>query len=445
MWGQFNVPLTRPLDNHDPLGKDYVGPMLHIVREYKPEKVYLLLTAEMMRRHNEDNRYCKSIDILSNNFIKEGKLSKKIEVIPVNLPIDDPSDYNSFPDIVKTIDEIISKEKKAKFFLNISSGTQQMGMALCVDLISNNRQVIPLQVKSPDPKFSYEQKEFNVFKAMEINLDNHPEMGAKNRCYKVDLFVLKDAKLFHKINSLTQNYRYSSALELLKYEQRFNDTKLFKLVELGEAYQNFDTIKLSQLSKELEFDLVSQDELFLILCAFNNLILKDLIREYHDFSTRITPLFFTLLCEIIGKDVINKITFEKNNVSYLNSSYLLNNIKKYNTTYNNNKSRENPFLSTQILIDLFYDIYGDDNTYEKITFIRKVEEKIRNKVAHELLILTEKKFKSMSGHTPKEVVDIFKDILKSWFNIKDTYLCFYKVLNNRILEEINKIYSIKKA
>ena len=133
--------LISPIGNHDPIGKGYDGPMLHIVRYYIPDEIYLLLTTDMYQRHLKDNRYKICIDWL-NSFLKEkGKTQKDIQAHIINLNIENPSRYESFPIISQEIDKIMNKEKDADFLMNISSGTQQMGMAIGVDIVSNNRKI----------------------------------------------------------------------------------------------------------------------------------------------------------------------------------------------------------------------------------------------------------------------------------------------------------------
>ena len=46
--------------NSDPTRNNYDGPMLHICRYYRPEKIYLVLTSEMQKR-NENKIYEKAI------------------------------------------------------------------------------------------------------------------------------------------------------------------------------------------------------------------------------------------------------------------------------------------------------------------------------------------------------------------------------------------------
>ena len=46
--------------NTDPTRGNYDGPILHICRYYRPEKIYLVLTSEMQKR-NENKIYEKAI------------------------------------------------------------------------------------------------------------------------------------------------------------------------------------------------------------------------------------------------------------------------------------------------------------------------------------------------------------------------------------------------
>ncbi len=53
--------LFSPVGMTDPIKGHKDGPMLHIVRYYRPKKVVLFLTGEIMERHEKDDRYCRTI------------------------------------------------------------------------------------------------------------------------------------------------------------------------------------------------------------------------------------------------------------------------------------------------------------------------------------------------------------------------------------------------
>lgn len=65
--------LFSPVGGTDPLSNDNYqdGAILHIVRNYRPERIVLFLSQEMLRFHKEDNRYIKSLYLLYREFLKQ--------------------------------------------------------------------------------------------------------------------------------------------------------------------------------------------------------------------------------------------------------------------------------------------------------------------------------------------------------------------------------------
>jgi len=429
--------LISPIGNHDPIGKGYDGPMLHIVRYYIPDEIYLLLTTDMYQRHLKDNRYKICIDWL-NSFLKEkGKTQKDIQAHIINLNIENPSRYESFPIISQEIDKIMNKEKDADFLMNISSGTQQMGMAIGVDIVSNNRKIKPIQVASPDHKSTVTfNKDDDWQQQMRDNGDNFPELNQGNRCIETDLHVLRNERLFAKIESLIDSYRYSNALELLRYEERFNNTSLFTLIKVAHAYSNYNIMEVNSLKKDLDIDLPKNFMMQLLTVAYNNLVLKTFTKEYNEFCTRITPLFFNLLVELIGEETIKEITYEDKNVKYID----INKLSKYK--YLNINCKDKKPLSSYYMLFLYLDLFGDNQTYKQMQIIREVERTVRNPVAHEIKAVSEKTIKSLSGYYVEDVINAFKDILLNNFHkINKNHLMFYKNINKLIKDAIVQMKS----
>ena len=49
--------LFSPIGNTDPITNNYDGAMLHIIREYRPDKVYLYLSKDIVNKEEKDHRY----------------------------------------------------------------------------------------------------------------------------------------------------------------------------------------------------------------------------------------------------------------------------------------------------------------------------------------------------------------------------------------------------
>ena len=78
--------LFSPVGGHDPIANFRDGAVLHICRVYKPERVYLYLSHEMLERSRMDDRYRRSLEKLRehvNGAIQEIHLIERDELTQV--------------------------------------------------------------------------------------------------------------------------------------------------------------------------------------------------------------------------------------------------------------------------------------------------------------------------------------------------------------------------
>ena len=61
----------------DPISNFRDGSLLHICRIYKPDKVYILMSREVVKYHNEDNRYIYCLEKLSE------KINHPFEIVKI--------------------------------------------------------------------------------------------------------------------------------------------------------------------------------------------------------------------------------------------------------------------------------------------------------------------------------------------------------------------------
>ena len=131
--------------NSDPTRNNYDGPMLHICRYYRPEKIYLVLTSEMQKR-NENKIYEKAIKENLENY------NPVFEYI--NTDIDNAHLFDIYFDKINgAFNKIKSEYPNAEVLVNITSGTAQMISNLvmyAVDAVNIN--IIPVQVATPEGK-----------------------------------------------------------------------------------------------------------------------------------------------------------------------------------------------------------------------------------------------------------------------------------------------------
>ena len=82
--------LISPVGLTDPLGSGFDGPLLHIVRHYRPDKIYILFTNAMAKKENETKYIEKHLSFLCRH------LNINPEIIYKNMDCDDASNFDFF-------------------------------------------------------------------------------------------------------------------------------------------------------------------------------------------------------------------------------------------------------------------------------------------------------------------------------------------------------------
>lgn len=197
----------------DPVRNLRDGAMLHIIRHYLPQKVYIVLSSEMEKLHHQDDRYNKAIQKFCSDF------DQNVEARFLSSKIKDVSDFDIFDSYFqKQLTEIIKENPQAEILLNISSGSPQMKITMC--LLATNakfKNIKVVQVKSPEKGANTSdttaKKNYDVDANIELNEDNTPD--AENRCSEPPIFSMKRAFALKQVQTLLNNYEYTSAKLLL--------------------------------------------------------------------------------------------------------------------------------------------------------------------------------------------------------------------------------------
>ena len=202
--------------NTDPTRGEHDGPIIHICRYYKPEKIYLILTKEMEEKDEE-------VDNLYERAIKENLKGYKPEIIKIKTGIKDAHHFDVYFDVIYQTFEEIKKEKDTEVYLNMTSGTSQMTTNLLMYYMDSvDLKLIPIQVATYTGQ-SNQTKENNktVDKAYDIeaeaicNCDNEE----KTRTYRIvepDLRKYSRILTKNQIEKLLEQYKYEAISELLK-------------------------------------------------------------------------------------------------------------------------------------------------------------------------------------------------------------------------------------
>ena len=195
--------LFSPLGDTDPVRGCYDGAMLHIVRHYQPERIVLFYTHDMAEKERHDHRYTRAVQ----------RLAPECQIEEVFTEIRDAHLYESFsrilPQEVLRIREI---SPESTLLLNLSSGTPQMKTVLAM-LASDMEHCIGVQVAAParhsNRANEATQDAEDIDALLENNFDN--EEGAENRCEEPPLSAFHYYAERSRILSLIDSYEYAAA------------------------------------------------------------------------------------------------------------------------------------------------------------------------------------------------------------------------------------------
>lgn len=195
--------LFSPLGDTDPVRGCYDGAMLHIVRNYQPERIVLFYTHDMAEKERHDHRYTRAVQ----------RLAPECQIEEVFTEIRDAHLYESFSRILpQEVLRIRETYPGSTLLLNLSSGTPQMKTVLAM-LASDMEDCIGVQVAAParhsNRANEATQDAEDIDALLENNFDN--EEGAENRCEEPPLSAFHYYAERSRILSLIDSYEYAAA------------------------------------------------------------------------------------------------------------------------------------------------------------------------------------------------------------------------------------------
>ena len=148
--------LFSPVGGTDPISwsNGYDGAMLHIARVYRPDKIILYLSAEILALHKKDNRYVYCLEKLAR---LQNRAMPAIEIIE-RPELRNVQHFDIFFDefwerISQITDEMAADDE---LLLNVSSGTPAMksGLEVLQTIRGFSRKTRLIQVDTPTKKMN---------------------------------------------------------------------------------------------------------------------------------------------------------------------------------------------------------------------------------------------------------------------------------------------------
>lgn len=379
--------LISAVGNTDPIRNFHDGALVHIARKYRPDKIIIVFSEELIRKKDDIEKVIRSID------------SEYLPEIVYHEPIILNNEVHIFDTMFDQFDDIIREyyTKDDEFILNLSSGTPQIKSALFVLNRLSEINVKAVQVPSPEKKSNAgvrhdDSEDIDVL--IDTNLDNKQDYVDRTIEDTSDKF--KQGLIKKTLRDFIKKYDYKASLEIANQLPDFPGLKdcRKKLQDIVDSLDRQDIPQLLQKKKWSE-------EQKKVLNAYLTIDLQKERGNYSEGLIRIKNLTEFILEDYIGNRYPE---FLDNYVNESEKYYL--GIQDYNKIL-------------QI---------KDRTLYDKIKPILRIN-KTRNTVAHRLDSIKAEDLKQLGP-----VLKTLKGLVKKQYQFTEKDFDFYKDLNKELLE-----------
>ncbi|MBQ6583040.1 MAG: hypothetical protein IJH77_04345 [Mogibacterium sp.] len=429
--------LFSPIGITDPIAGQRDGAMLHIIRNYRPDKVYLYLSAEICEYEDRDHRYSYCLERMREHlgYDFETVWIRKETLKNVHI-------FDFFLEEFRNILTEIHNEED-DFLVNVSSGTPAMKSALQILATLFDKPLVPIQVSTPaessnDHKDS--KTDYEVEIQWECDLDNVE--GYTNRCMVSPVLNMSVEIKKNIIRNHIHAYDYVAALRVASPIADFLNGDVLHLLKAGAA-----RLKLDRSAGKIASDAASYD-MFPVkgsdkIAIFEYIMVMDIKlrkEEYADFLRSISPVFFALMEKIIKDSPqinIDDYTFviesvQNTKIRKWDSSKLASSTLLQSAGINYDRDT---VVASRDYVRLINCMSVSTAVKDLVNAIRTVEERIRNTAAHSITYITSTVIQNQTGQTPEQILKKLRNLSgQVGIPLNETNLRTYEQLNERIEE-----------
>lgn len=435
--------LFTAIGDTDPVRGQFDGPMLHIVRHYKPSKVYMFLTADMSKREKDTGCYEKAIKFLS----------PECEIEKIFTDIDNAHSFDEFAiRFDSIINEIHNENPDSQILLNISSATPQIKTSMCLAVISHRHNLIPVQVCSPENKTNKLVPHFDPYKddlmyELENLLDNLDD--AENRCSISDIISFKRSMVKNRIKSLISNYDYKGSYNLLYENRELLSLQVGQALEHALYRSKLDYSNAEKTAKDIgKYELlypISEVKVKKACEYYLIMKIKQHQGELTDFILRLSPIADYLAEDFLER---NGIRIERIADTYKNDGWKISRSKanknypglmEYLDSFYGNTGYRAEFVNLRTLLKVIeYLLPNEKEAIEIFTKWQNIMD-IRNDLAHNLDTVKDddlkKRYNTNSDRVCQDIEKVLRIIYKE--SLKPKIFTIYDIINQMIFEAMD--------
>lgn len=435
--------LYTPVGDTDPIRGCYDGGMLHILRHYNPDMAILVLSKDMEQKEASDSRFSKAL--------KHVKADLDIKLIYTGL--EDVHRIDTLQPFVDHFYEMLSEYPDAEILINLSSGTPQMKLIMSYLSVEHDAGR-GIQVDSPQGGSNRSEPAVNDDEDIEIVIENNfdDQEDTENRCHEPQMGYIKRNNLKQSLHTLINSYKYKEAISLYEhYKKTFTDeldNDILALLEHGKLRLELEyKLALEKINRvgDLSLKSVFTDWKRIKLHEFLMLMEVRLKQgQIEDFILKITPFMYELMLYYFSTTYhVKWDEFEKwtpggprtDMVSFKEKHPQL-----YSSWYAHTKTPQ--FNEIQLSLNHMLHMLEDQPNVnplllKQLNDIRHIERKIRNKIAHEVVVLTEVEIcKSVSIKSLQSFLELIQTVFSTIMKPSKQNELIYDTINTYVLEQI---------
>lgn len=415
--------LFSPVGTADPLTILGDGPMLHIVRHYTPEKIYLYLSPQITEYENADKRYSQAIALLSS---AQGR--KLPEIICIQSQLDQVHRYDlCIEEIQSTLQAIAKDNPDENIIANVTSGTPAMQQALVAIHAFGRFDLRAVQVVTPkkdmnDPGDREIPAKYDLQTLWEMNRDNND--GQENRCHEVDSANFCDLILRDNVRVLVNSYDYSAALQLARQCQSISPEAV-RLIEGCVYRMRLDSQRALPFFKGSGFSYDPAQRMPEYLAMLEVYLERE---QWADYLRALTPALYETLLEKVRKNISDSRWMKKN--AHDRTTIRIDGSKvardpELHSIWPRITSEDAPFASNGYL-EKVVEHFSTPSDCIPFNRLRTMEEKARHPLAHEITKVNKESIEKISGTSMRESLDTL-------FELNNAKPGLYAQINSDIL------------
>ena len=435
--------LYTPVGDTDPIRGCYDGGMLHIVRHYNPDMAVLVLSKDMEQKEASDSRFSKAL--------KHVKADLDIKLVYTGL--EDVHRIDTLQPFVDHFYELLSEYPDAEILINLSSGTPQMKLIMSYLSVEHDA-VRGIQVDSPQGSTNRSEPAVNDDEDIEIVIENNfdDQEDTENRCHEPQMGYIKRNNLKQSLHTLINSYKYKEAISLHHgYKRTFKDGVVIDVLPFLEHAQlrlglDYDgALQKSRKVGPINLSSIFTDKVLRKLHEFLMLMEVRLKQgQIEDFILKTTPFMYELMRYYFTKEFrVNWRQVEKKTSKgvRLDMVAFKNQYPKLYESWHGNS--DTPYLK-ELQVSFYHMLHMlenydtvDRSLLKQLKEIRRIEQKIRNKMAHEIVVFTERDICSAADiQSLQSFLHQIKDVFFIITGQEKQNKLVYDTINTYVLEQI---------